>query len=122
MALDRRYCLLQVLLPARLVVRRLWQHPGSLARIALIYKNKGPATDMGNCCPIALPSSYDPSVDRGALRRRAAEIGRRRLGTQPLSPRVVEDGEEAGEVEVEEKKKDRGGRNPFGFLAIPEES
>ena len=33
-----------------------------------------------------MSSSYDPSVDRGALRRRAAEIGRRRLGTQPLSP------------------------------------
>ena len=28
-----------------------------------------------------MSSSYDPSVDRGALRRRAAEIGRRRLGT-----------------------------------------
>ena len=31
----------------------------------------------------------------------------RREGTQPLSPRVVGDGEEAGEVEVEEKN--RGG-------------
>lgn len=36
-----------------------------------------------------MSNSYDPSVDRGALLRRAAELGRRRLGAQPpdLAPR-----------------------------------